>query len=170
MLKPITTCNRIDHILRGLIDDQLHREEEDSLIRCALEILQRRHRPGKTISSPAEMQNHLRLAHAEHEDEIFGAVWLNQRHCILQDEVLFNGTLDSASVYPRTVIRLGLKWNAAAVVFFHNHPSGNPEPSEADRVITRKLRDALDLVGIRVLDHIVIGSQGTYCFSEHGLL
>ena len=170
MLNPIATTNRIDEVIRGVIDDQLHQDEEDSLINFALEILQRRNRPGKKISSPAEMQNHLRLAYAEHDDEVFGAVWLNQRHCILQDEVLFSGTLDSASVYPRTVIRLGLKWNAAAVVFFHNHPSGNPEPSVADRAITRRLRDALDLVGIRVLDHIVIGSQGTYCFSEHGLL
>ena len=170
MLKPISTANRIDEILRGLIDDQLHQDEEDSLISYALEILQRRNLPGTTISSPAVMQNHLRLAYAEHEDEVFGAVWLSTKHCILGEEVLFNGTLDSAAVYPRTVVRLGLKWNAAAVVFFHNHPSGNPEPSEADKTITRKLIDALDCIGIRVLDHIVIGSQGAYCFSEHGLL
>jgi DNA repair protein RadC len=170
MLKPIATANRIDEVLRELVDDQLHQDEEDSLIGFALEILQRRNRPGKEISSPAVMQNHLRLAYAEQEDEVFGVVWLSAKHRILGEEVLFNGTLDSAAVYPRTVVRLGLKWNAAAVVFFHNHPSGNPEPSEADKTITRRLSDALDLVGIRVLDHIVIGSQGTYCFSEHGLL
>jgi DNA repair protein RadC len=170
MLKPIATANRIDDVLREIVDDQLHQDEEDSLIGFALKILQRRHRPGKEISSPTLMQNHLRLTYAEQEDEVFGAVWLDNRHCILREELLFNGTLNSAAVYPRTVVRLGLKWNAAAVVFFHNHPSGNPEPSHADQVITRKLGDALDCIGIRVLDHIVIGSQGTYCFSEHGLL
>ena len=92
--------------------------------------------------------------------EVFGCLFLDNRHRVLAFEELFRGTVDGASVHPREVVRACLKHNASAVIFAHNHPSGVAEPSAADRAITRELKEALQLIGVRVLDHLVIG-QGT---------
>ncbi|MNG26572.1 hypothetical protein D3C84_1115830 [compost metagenome] len=95
---------------------------------------------------------------------------LDSKHRILDFEELFRGTLDSASVYPREVVKLCLKHNAAAVILVHNHPSGDPEASQADRLLTRKLQDALNMVDIRTLDHIVVGCEGCVSLAELGYL
>ncbi|MAH32555.1 MAG: DNA repair protein RadC, partial [Marinobacter sp.] len=95
---------------------------------------------------------------------------LDTRHKVLAYEPLFRGTIDGASVYPRVVVQRALAANAAAVIFAHQHPSGNSEPSAADRAITRRLKDALDLIDIRVLDHFIIGEGRPYSFAENGLL
>ncbi|MBV8156542.1 MAG: DNA repair protein RadC [Dyella sp.] len=92
--------------------------------------------------------------------EVFGCLFLDHRHRVLAFEELFRGTIDGASVHPREVVRACIKHNASAVIFAHNHPSGVAEPSAADRAITRELKEALQLIGVRVLDHLVIG-QGT---------
>lgn len=125
---------------------------------------------GDAITSPtltrAFLLRHLR----DHPYEIFAALFLDTRHRVIRYEELFRGTLDGASVYPREVAKRALDLNAAAVIFAHNHPSGIAEPSACDREITAKLRQALALFDIRVLDHIIVGDSETYSFAEHGLL
>ncbi|WP_425356736.1 JAB domain-containing protein [Vreelandella populi] len=94
----------------------------------------------------------------------------NSQHRVIKFEELFRGTLDAANVYPREVVKQALINNATAVVLVHNHPSGDPEPSNADRRITQRLKEALGLVEIRVIDHIVVGSEGCESFAERGYL
>tara|TARA_R110001583_G_scaffold194980_1_gene368063 strand:+ start:83 stop:598 length:516 start_codon:yes stop_codon:yes gene_type:complete len=104
-----------------------------------------------------------------YEREVFGVMMLNNQHQLIEFRELFFGTIDSASVYPREVVKAVLEVNAAAVIFSHNHPSGESEPSEADKRITQKLKDALGLIDVRVLDHIIVG-KSPVSFAERGLL
>jgi DNA repair protein RadC len=105
-------------------------------------------------------------------DEHFAVGFLNNRHQLIGFELLFRGTVDGASVHPRVVVRRSLELNSAAVLLAHNHPSGVTEPSQADQRITQKLKDALALVDVRVLDHLIVGSslEGIVSFAERGLL
>jgi DNA repair protein RadC len=107
-----------------------------------------------------------RLRHYPHE--VFGCLFLDNKHRVLAFEEMFRGTIDGAAVYPREVVRQCLEHNAAALILAHNHPSGVAEPSEADRSITRRLADALSLVDVRVLDHLVIGDGGWVSLAERG--
>ena len=123
-----------------------------------------------SLGSPRDSGDYLsaRLRHLPYE--VFGCLYLDNRHRVLAFEELFRGTVDGASVHPREVVRACLKHNACAVIFAHNHPSGVAEPSAADRAITRELREALQLVGVRVLDHLVIGHGTPVSMAERGLL
>jgi DNA repair protein RadC len=103
------------------------------------------------------------------EHEVFGLLHLDTRHRLVAVEDLFRGTLNSASVHPREVVKAVLARNAAAVILFHNHPSGLCQPSAADELITRRLREALGLIDVRVLDHLIV-AESIYSFAEHGLL
>jgi DNA repair protein RadC len=125
---------------------------------------------GDVLSSPEATRAYLsqKLRHYQHE--VFACLFLDNQHHILEFEELFSGTIDGASVYPREVVKKALQHNAAAIIFAHNHPSGVVEPSQADRHITDKLKQALSLVDIRVLDHFIIGDGQPYSFAEHGLL
>lgn len=120
------------------------------------------------IKDPSSASDFLRmrLAHLPHEE--FHAMFLDSRHRIIAVEMLFRGTVDGAEVHPRVVAQRALALNAAAVIFAHNHPSGEPTPSAADRAITRRLTDALDLLAVRVLDHIVVAAGGVVSFAERG--
>lgn len=104
------------------------------------------------------------------EHEVFGCIWLDARHRVIEVEELFRGTLTQASVYPREVVKSALKHNAAAVIFYHNHPSGAAEPSNADEGLTRRLKEALELVDVRALDHFIIAHTKTTSFAERGLI
>jgi DNA repair protein RadC len=112
----------------------------------------------------------LQLVFESYRNEVFAAIFLDNRHRVLGFEELFFGTIDGASVHPRVVVQRALDLNAAAVIFAHNHPSGVAEPSRSDEALTRRLREALGLVDIRVLDHLVVGSEGIVSFAERGLL
>ena len=101
---------------------------------------------------------------------MFSVIFLDNRHRVISFEIMFRGTIDGSSVYPREVVKTALKHNAAATIFAHNHPSGDPEPSKADESITQRLKEALALVDIRVLDHLVVGSSEIVSFAERGLL
>lgn len=122
------------------------------------------------MNGPKKVSEFLRLHLAADLDEYFCILYLDNRHTMIQFERLFHGTIDGASVYPRVVVRRALEMNANAVILAHNHPSGNPEPSVADQAITRRLRDALSLVDIRVLDHVIVGRDQTLSFAEAGLI
>lgn len=102
-------------------------------------------------------------------NELFSVPFLDNRHGVIQYKEMFRGTIDGASVFPREVVKMALSCNASAVIFSHNHPSGVAEPSRADESITKRLKDALALVDVRVLDHLIIGSEIT-SFAERGIL
>ena len=144
--------------------------ETDSLIRLALAALADRHRPGVALGSPEDTRAYLRLTLGDRRNEVFGCLYLDNRHRVRGMEELFQGTLDGASVYPRVVVQRALETNSGAVILFHNHPSGVADPSSSDEAITRRLREALALVDIRVLDHVVVTTQESISFAEKGLL
>lgn len=122
------------------------------------------------LSNPSDSGKFIKAKIGHLQYEVFGCLYLDNRHRVLGFEELFRGTIDGASVHPREVVRSVLNFNAAAVIFCHNHPSGVAEPSSADRAITRELRDALALVGTRVLDHLVIGSGQPTSMAARGLI
>jgi DNA repair protein RadC len=122
------------------------------------------------LGSPEDTRAYLRLTLGDRRNEVFGCLFLDNRHRVRAVEELFQGTIDGAAVYPRVVVQRALEMNAAAVVFFHCHPSGVAEPSSADEALTRRLQDALMLVDVRVLDHVVVGAQESVSLAERGLL
>jgi DNA repair protein RadC len=145
-----------------------------ALLQASLE-LSRRHyaelmQAGPALSNPRATREYLRARLRDRDHEVFCCMFLDNRHRIIAFEEIFRGTIDGASVHPRDVVKLALARNAAAVILAHNHPSGIAEPSQADEMITGRLRDALALVDIRVLDHIVVGDGSTVSFAERGLL
>ena len=122
----------------------------------------------KPLADPATTRQYLKARLRDVPYEIFGCLYLDNRHRVIEFEELFRGTIDGASVHPREVVRQALRHNAAALIFAHNHPSGVAEPSDTDRRLTRKLQDALALVDIRVLDHFLVGDGEVASFAERG--
>lgn len=145
-------------------------QTENDVLEAAEGILRRRLERLGSLTDPKASAEFLRMRLGGLEHEEFHAVWLDNRHTILGVESLFRGTIDGASVHPREVVKHALRWNAAAVVFSHGHPSGNPEPSAADRAITLRLQEALSLIDVRVLDHIVVSASGTTSLAQRGWL
>ena len=134
--------------------------------RCLRQSLQ----SGGALTSPGAVRDYLRLAIAEREHEVFVCLWLDAKHRVISCQELFRGTLTQTSVYPREIVKAGLKANAAAVIFAHNHPSGVAQPSQADELLTRNLREALALVEVKVLDHFIVAGSQALSFAERGLL
>jgi DNA repair protein RadC len=122
------------------------------------------------LGSPAAVREYLRITLAQRDHEVFMVLFLDAQNQVIEPEEMFRGTLTQTSVYPREVVKRGLALNAAAVILAHNHPSGVAEPSRADELLTQSLRQALALVDIRVLDHIVIAGSNAVSFAERGLL
>ncbi len=122
------------------------------------------------FTTPDRVKNYLTLALALEEREHFHVLFLNNQHKLLLDVRMFSGTIDGSSVYPREIVKQALHCNAAAVILAHNHPSGICVPSEADKFITNKIKQALATVDIRTLDHIIVGHMETYSFAEQGAL
>lgn len=137
---------------------------------CCCRYMGEKMRPGKAISSPADTTDFLLAKLRDRPHEVFSGIFLDNRHRVLAYEELFRGTIDNTAVYPREVVRKALRLNAAALILAHNHPSGVPEPSHADRLITRRLRDALELVDVRLLDHFVVGDGTCVSLASRGLL
>ncbi|OEY65743.1 RadC family protein [Marinobacter sp. X15-166B] len=127
-------------------------------------------RQGEPLTSPDDTRAYLRSRLGTYPHEVFAGLFLDNRHRIIQYQELFRGTIDGAAVYPREVVRQALEYNAAAVIFAHNHPSGVAEPSQADIALTERLQDALGLVDIRVLDHLVVGHGDVVSLAERGLM
>jgi len=133
-------------------------------------ILSRRFRRGVVIDSPSATHRYLTHRLADLGHEVFTVLFLDNRHRLIEYQEMFRGTIDGASVHPREVVREALRLNAAAVILAHNHPSGVCEPSQADQLITQRLRDALALVDIRVLDHVIVAGSDTLSFASRGLM
>ncbi len=160
--------NKTDSSVEMLVEDRLsdlkpadlNDVEKQSVITLAMKVLAIKHRAGRPLSNPEATRNYLRLRLADYRNEVFGCLFLDNRHRIIAMRELFQGTIDGASIHPRVVVQH----------FFHNHPSGVAEPSHADEAITRRLKEALALVDVRVLDHFVVSAGESVSFAERGLL
>jgi len=160
----------VEDRLSGLKPSDLNDVEKQSAVTLAMKVLAIKHRAGRPLSNPEATRNYLRLRLADYQNEVFGSVFLDNRHRIIAVRELFQGTIDGASIHPRVVVQQALSMNAGALVLFHNHPSGVAEPSHADEAITRRLKDALALVDVRVLDHFVVSAGESVSFAERGLI
>ena len=125
---------------------------------------------GQSLASPKATRDYLSSELRDLEHEVFCCLYLDKRHRLIQYQQLFRGTIDGASVHPREIVKLALQRNAAAVIIAHNHPSGVAEPSQADELITQRVKEALALVDIRLLDHIIVGDGACVSFAERGLI
>ena len=140
----------------------------EEIIAAAREHMSRRIRRGTQLTSPKATRDYLSLKLGTVEREVFAVIFLDKRHRLISYQEMFQGTIDGASVHPREVVKEALKLNAAAVILAHPHPSGVAEPSQADEQITRRLKDALGLVDIGILDHIIVAGGDTTSFAERG--
>ena len=159
-----------DNRFRSLSPCVLSKSEKSSVVALALKVLSQRFRRGRVLNSPQDIEGFLRLKLTGRRNEVFGIIYLDTRHRLIEIAELFKGTVDGATVYPRVVVQQALEKNAAAIVIFHNHPSQVAEPSDADRGITLKLSRALALVDVRVLDHLVVTDGHVVSFAERGLI
>jgi len=143
---------------------------DEVLIDTALKVLAEKLVRGDLFESPAVTRNYLALRFSSLEHEVFCCLFLDNRHRLIACDELFRGTIDGASVHPREVVKRALAHNAAAVILTHNHPSGVADPSQADEMITLRLKDALGVVDIRVLDHLIVAGAKVVSLAERGVL
>jgi DNA repair protein RadC len=160
--------DRAEYVVDSIVDA----EDEDEIVSRALLILGRRLMGNSDVfDNPATVRNYLTVRYARLPHEEFGVVWLDARNRVVHADTLFRGTLTQTSVYPREVVKEGLRHNAAHCIFYHNHPSGEGAPSRSDEAMTRALKDALAMVDIRVLDHLIVAGAGKpVSFAELGLI
>ena len=148
-------------------------QTDDEIVMRALQILNSRVSTLNLMTSPDDVKNFLILRAATLEDpsrEVFSVMYLDSQHRLITVQDEFIGTLSQTSVYPREIVRAALRYGAAAVVLTHNHPSGNVEPSRADENLTKTLKSALDLIDVRVLDHVVVAGGQAVSMAERGLI
>lgn len=144
---------------------------EDEIIEQASQILDRRlFTQDAALDSPATVASYLKLKLAAEEHEVFAVVFLNAKLQPIAFEVLFHGTINAATVYPRQVAKRALAHNAAGVIISHNHPSGHNEPSSADIALTKRVRDALELLEVKLVDHFIVGRGEPLSFAERALI
>jgi DNA repair protein RadC len=173
----LSRCGGLSHLLgQGRIPDGIKglglakRAELSAVLELAKRSLKEQLRADSALGSPAAVRDYLRLRIGSLEHEVFLALMLDSQHRVLKAIELFRGTLTQTSVYPREVVKAALAANAAALIFAHNHPSGVAQPSQADELLTRQLREALSLVEIKVLDHFIVAGNQCLSFAERGLL
>ncbi|EKI5684839.1 DNA repair protein RadC [Salmonella enterica] len=143
---------------------------EQDIVNIANTLLARRFKRRTKLTSSNQTREYFKLKLASYEYEVFCAMFLNNQNQVLAFKELFHGTINETAIYPREVVKQALSLNAAAIIFVHNHPSGDPEPSQADKHITLKLKYALELVDIRVLDHFIVAGSKSISFAERGLI
>jgi DNA repair protein RadC len=141
-----------------------------AVVEMARRALQEEMQSGDALNSPRAVREYLQLLLRTRPQEVFVAIFLDAQHRVIASEELFHGTLTQTSVYPREVVKRALHHNAAALIFAHNHPSGVAEPSESDRLLTDALKNSLQLVDVRVLDHFIVAGAGCLSFAEKGML
>ncbi len=167
-LRALLTCDRRAFCARKGLGDAKYAQLQAVLEMARRHLAEDLNRPD-ALTSPQAARAYLQAQLRDREHEVFACLMLDNRHRVIAFRELFQGGIDGASVYPRVVVKQALADNAAAVILAHNHPSGVAEPSQSDIAITRRLKEALALVDIRVLDHLVIGDE-VVCFSERGLI
>lgn len=168
-LRPLLEASQAD-FCRGLGLGNAKYAQLQAVLEMARRHLSASLQAGNVLSSPVLVRQYLSAQLRHQAREVFAIIFLDNQHRLLAYDELFYGTIDGASVYPREVVKQALARNAAAVILAHNHPSGVAEPSQADRRITERLKAALELVEIRVLDHMIVGDSEVISFAERGLL
>ncbi len=142
----------------------------DQILEAARQAIEHKLQRGASFTSPAAVKEYLCAKLAGFEHEVFAVLFLDSQLCLIEYTEMFRGTISSASVHPREVVKEALRTNAAAVIISHNHPSGNLEPSAADQAMTQQLMAALKLVDVQVMDHVIVAGSRTTSFAERGLL
>lgn len=146
-------------------------QSDDWIIGQALAILESRMRmPADLLGSPDATKAYLKIKLAGLQHEVFGILWLDAHNRLIEDTLLFRGTTTQTSVYPREVAKEALKHNAVSCIVYHNHPSGTTTPSTADEMLTQKLKTTLEVIDVRLIDHIIVGGVESSSFAERGLL
>ncbi|KFF70362.1 hypothetical protein IW01_11165 [Pectobacterium brasiliense] len=143
---------------------------EDLILQQAQSIIENRYIRGERMLSVQAVREYLKFKLALLEHEVFSVLLLDNQHRVLAYQELFRGTLNAVNVYPREIVKLSLQYNAGALILVHNHPSGEPEPSQADKLITNKLKSALELVDVQVLDHFIVAGTQVVSMAEQGLV
>lgn len=143
---------------------------EENLVKRAYKVLEKRITGGTVFSAPSVAKKIFTLRLCSKEREYFSVAFLDSQHKLIEIEDLFKGTLASCSVYPREIVKRALELNAYAIIIAHNHPSGNVEPSNADKNITKEIEKACKLLDIKLLDHLIIGGADSLSFAEKGLI
>lgn len=160
--------DRAAYLVKPVITEE---EADDLVIAEALRLVEQRTRnSGDVMQSPTQVKQWLTLRYSQLEHEVFSCLWLTAQNQVIALEELSRGTLICASVYPREVVKAALKANAANVILCHNHPSGLAEPSQADLQVTQMLKEALKLVDVTVIEHVIVAGVKMYSFAEHGLI
>jgi len=154
--------------VKGLGDAK--RAQFAAAIELARRSIEEKLQSGAALNSPGAVRDYLRLALGGKLHEVFVCIWLDVQHRVIKFDEPFRGTLTQTSVYPREIVKAALAANAAAVIFAHNHPSGAAQPSQADELLTRNLKEALALVDVKVLDHFIVAGNHALSFAERGLL
>jgi len=182
MLVGINTASQLLRSANGSLSKLLYeclpacdmRPRVRTKLRVATELVRRSlvepMRQRDALTSPASVRDYLRMTLAGRDYEVFMVLFLDAQHRVIESEEMFRGTLTQTSVYPREVVKRSLANNAAAVIFAHNHPSGVAQPSHADELLTRSLKEALALVDVKVLDHFIVAGGSVMSFAERGLL
>lgn len=166
----ISSAHAVAALLVRDVDGQYRPASSEEVLQQARRVLSHRVRRGATMSSPEAVKDYLRVQLGVLEHEVFCVIFLDAQHRIVALKEMFRGTVTQTSVYPREVVKESLAVNAAAVILAHNHPSGVAEPSRADEFLTQSLRQALALVDVRVLDHLVVAGADVTSFAERGLV
>lgn len=143
---------------------------EADILQMAQQLAMSRLAKGRALTEPKQVFSHLQALLQYHEYEVFALLLLDSKYRVITFREIFRGTLDAASVYPREVVKIALEYNAAAAILVHNHPSGDPEPSQSDRTLTTTLKNALNMVGTRILDHVVVGREDSMSLAKMGYL
>jgi DNA repair protein RadC len=143
---------------------------EAQIIKAAKAILKNHACRGTPMTNPERTRAWLQMQYMDLEHEVFACLFMDNQHCVITHEVLFRGTINATSVYSREIVKRALQLNAAAVIFAHNHPSGVLIPSKADKFITDRLKEALNLIDVRTIDHFIVSKAGAYSFAEHSLI
>lgn len=142
----------------------------EQILDAARQVIDQKMLRGAAFTSQQRAKEYLCTKLAGFDSEVFAVLFLDTQHRLIEYDEMFHGTIASTAVHPREVVKKALRNNAAAVILAHNHPSGNTEPSDADRGLTQRLREALELVEVRTLDHIIVGGNDTMSFAERGWL
>lgn len=146
------------------------REDDDAIVARATEIVHARMERGQQMSDPDTAGLYASMKLHGMDREVFGAMFLDTRHRLIAYREMFQGTIDGAEVHPREVVKAALQLNAAAIIVCHNHPSGNPDPSAADRAVTARLKQALALIDVRLLDHFIVGDGPALSMAARGMV
>ena len=159
-----------DNRFAGLGAGALNEAERESVVQLALAVMAEEVADGPVMTGEKAATRYLRLKVGDREREVFGCLFLDTRNRLIRDEPLFYGTVDRATVYPRVILQKALAHNAGALICYHNHPSGTPEPSASDVQLTCRTKDLLDEIDVRLLDHIVVSRTETVSMAARGLI